>query len=201
MEAVVKTVEPRIIKEGTSEQRTIYDVIDLQDNKWTAWEKPVAEKAWGLKGVPALWLVEIKQKDSYTNRTLKGIEAKQSDGYGPALNTMESQLGSVDPRTFAPLPGVSTGFPSETKAALVQEPTFKDRTIWRQAATKVAAALGAGSPLEFWSNVDDLIRFYETGEKPQSVQFILGSQERGADPADPVGAAMFGSQSDDDIPF
>jgi len=45
-------------------------------------------------------------------------------------------------------------------------PTDKDRTIWRQTATKVAADLmtPGDSQDDFWSNVDRLIWFYETGQ-------------------------------------
>ena len=45
-------------------------------------------------------------------------------------------------------------------------PTDKDRIIWRQTATKVAADLLGPSEGEdaFWANVEKLIWFYETGQ-------------------------------------
>lgn len=184
-ENTVKTVEPKLVKKGTPEQRTIYDVVDVSDVKWTVWERELAEKAFGLKGVTSLWKVDISQNGSYTNRTLKEIQAKAANGFEPALNAMEASLGTLGTGMGGSLDGGSLdGF----KAAVVDEPDFKDRTIWRQTATKVAAHLQAGTELEFWTNVDMLVKFYETGEKPGSV--------------DPFGqAAQTAKNPDDDIPF
>lgn len=163
-ENVVADIEPRKVNTRNGEV-TIYDVVDTNGVKWVAWDRPLAEQAFALKGVPSIWKVDISQNGKFENKTLKEIAAKPSGGFSAALDTMEAQLGS----------GTSSGFPTEVKRAMIEEPTFKDRNIWRQTATKVAAHLQPGTELEFWTNVDMLTRFYETGEKPVAIEFQKSS--------------------------
>ena len=92
----------------------------------------------------------------------------------------------------------------------------RDRSIWRQTAAKVSAHLSS-SPVEFWSNVDDLVTYFQTGSKPDRFQRFVPPEAR--DMSQPVQAQngnqfipqeayaqsaadhSFGPNPDDDIPF
>lgn len=166
MEATVIEVEFRKgNRKSDGQPYTCYDIVDQDGVKWVAWEKDLAERAFNLKGQPALWQVEIVQNGQYTNRTLKGIDAKISSGFEPALKAMEASIGTFDPRTHSP--GATVTFDPQTAFSQIPGspgvPRDTDRYIWRQVATKVAATLG-GTASEFWDNVEALVCFYETGQ-------------------------------------
>jgi len=187
MQAQVVGVEPRIVKEGTPDQRTIYDVIDSNGIKWTAWERPLAERAFGLKDQNASWTVEQKQSGKYTNRTLVSIEPIGDKGM---TNVIDSGFPST-PNTSSNST-VTFDSPGST-------PNAERTSIHRQTAVKAVAALAAGggmTPSEFWSNVQDIVRFFETGNTPG------GNQPSGdADPGSLSSWGPFEEQTNDDIPF
>lgn len=166
---VVADVEPRIIKQGTPDQRTIYDVVDQEGNKWTAWDKDTAEAAWHLKGQRAQAQVEVKQNGKYTNRTLITI--------GPSGASVPTPEIFPSAPTFPPDPIA----PNEA-SSLIPQTTDRDRNIWRQTATKVAASLAPATEVEFWANVLMLYSYYETGVIPN-------------------GAPQEQAETDDGIPF
>ncbi len=170
MEGIVKDVEVRKIKNGTM---TVYDVVDAEGVKWTAWEKELAERAYALKDQPALLEVDVEQKGKWTNRNLRGIEGKPVAGFTPALEAMSASLGTEKPPSLL-----------DAKEALTEAPSYRDRSIFRQTAAKVAAHLaeGGSSPEEFWANTRDLAAYFESGVLPS-----------GGDKAPAV--------AEDDIPF
>lgn len=170
MEATVQDVEMRkVTKRDGSGDMTLYDVVIADGSKWTAFEKELAERAYALKGTPALLEVSVEVKGQYTNRNLRQIQAKPTSGFTPALGAMEAQLGNGGGTTTAP----PSFFTEEAKPVfspsppLVEEPSYKDRNIWRQTASKVSARISK-TESEFWGNLDLLVRYYETGEKPFS---------------------------------
>lgn len=201
MEATVIEVEYRKgNRKKDNSEYVCYDIVDQDGVKWVAWERGLAERAFNLKGQPALWQVEVTQNGEWTNRTLKGIDAKATSGFEPALTAMTASIGSFSPTTQAPVGGGLVA-PTITFAGEGDVPTFKDRSIWRQTATKVAAHLG-GTMAEFWENVAVLERFYETGESQQvTLDTLIASGQV------QLGAANLGVQfptqppQDDEIPF
>jgi hypothetical protein len=186
-ENVVKNVESRIIKEGKPEQRMIYDVVDPEGTKWTVWEKSLAEKAWNLKDQTSVWSVEVQQNGSYTNRTLHNIEPKVANGMTQAIGggtfPTSSSVGNATITT--------TITPPATGSFAPQPATSKDEAIHRQTAAKVAAALSA-TPAEFWANVQDLARYFDTGIVP-------GGDNSAGFTSTPLPTEE--PQTDDDIPF
>lgn len=209
MEAVVIDVEIRGgISKKTNQPYTCYDVIDADNNKWVAWEKDLAERAFNLKGVPSVWQVDVTKNDKFTNRTLKAIEAKPAAGYEPALQTMAAQMGGISSSTFSPTvgtPAASPPFDPNGETMFSSEgsnPTYKDRHIWRQTATKVSAQLG-GTSDEFWRNTFDLIEFYETGVRPGSLDQLIqsGAIQVGTAGVSVTPWAPPGPEPDQDIPF
>jgi hypothetical protein len=76
-----------------------------------------------------------------------------------------------------------------------EDPERSER-IARQTATKVAAIISTHDPQAFWANVDDLVHYYMTGDKP----IDLASMEGYAEPSN-GGAAQTQAPDDDSIPF
>lgn len=206
MEGVVIEVELRKGNRKSDNQPYVcYDIIDQDNVKWVAWERELAERAFNLKGQAALWQVEIVQNGNYTNRTLRGIDAKTASGFEPALKAMEASIGGFNEKTAFPEPGQPVQIPGDPGV-----PRDTDRYIWRQCATKVAAQLG-GTANEFWENSLALVNFYETGVSPAITldQLIatgavqLGTNAPGATTSFSPSTEPFPTQppQDDDIPF
>lgn len=191
MEAVVKGVEPRTVKEGTPDERTIYDVIDGDGVKWTAWEKPLAVLAWGLKDKRSVWTVEQKPSGKYTNRTLINIEERMGQAMGEALGNDFPESAKKTEPTFDQ-PGTTL--------------TPKDSDIHRQTAAKCVAWMAASqgmTPGEFWSNVSDLARYFDTGQFPGAKGTLEDDLAAISAMPPEVQAAMdpFQPAPDDDLPF
>lgn len=183
MDAVVQAVEPRkVTAQGV--ERTVYDIVDGSGTKWTAWERPLAEEAFALRGVPAVWEVEQKpntRRPEFPYRNIKGIVAKSSSSMDQALSSGFPEIVKSEPGGFDQPGGTLTP---------------KDEQIHRQTAVKAVAVLaGAGgmTPDEFWSNVRTIAHYFDTGEAPGSFTESVAKEQ---------GTATFtGPQPDDDIPF
>lgn len=110
--------------------------VDLNGQKYVA-KKEVADLAARMIGQPVEAVTRVEQRGQYTNYYVDDLRPA---GYGGTA-TVAQPPASVSP-------------------------SDRDRQIWRQTATKVAATLSEGGAGGFWENVDMLLRFYETGVHP-----------------------------------
>lgn len=188
MEQVVQDVEVRKIT-VQGQERTIYDVIDSTGTKWTAWEQPLAERAFAMKGQPAVWKVDVVQKNNFTNRTLKDIQSANGSGAPQTTTTPTFPSQPALPASFQPSTA-STAFAPPAPDTI----TFKDRLIFRQTACKVAAQISTSQD-EFRSNVAELVEFFTTGEWPYRVGDIA-KQLQADEMVERAEAAK-----EDDLPF
>lgn len=207
MQAIVKAVEPRIIKQGQPDQRTIYDVVDDSGQKWTAWDIDIAKQAHELKDKPSVWDVETKPSNNPKygpNRTLLGIGPVGDAAMNTAIDTFASDFTFGGSGTSGNGSGTFTTTSPATSNVTFDPPgsvlTAKDTSIHRQTAVKAVAVLaqnGGMSALDFWQNVEHIVRFFETGDTPMTVR-PEPVQPLGGDPG-PI--QDFPPATDDDIPF
>lgn len=194
LQETVKEIEPRrVTVQGT--ERTIYDVITSDGTKWTAWERELAERAYNLKDKPALLKVEVKQNGQYTNRSLKDIMPAGDALMGATLETFGGQATSGSSGVTVTTSG--TGFDQNMN----KKETQKSEEIHRQTAAKVVgnmAAQGGMTPQEFWSNIIDLARYFDTGAIPGSTPEALPGAQEQFTAQDESGRPP---HTDDDIPF
>jgi len=124
---------------------TIYEV--LLDGTQHRARKPIYDLALTLKGQQVYAETRSENKNGWDNYYVDALMAQPDGGQAQVAQTQ------AEPQ---PQP-THTPVPSE-----------KDRTIWRQTATKVASDLRepGESEQDFWRNVEKLIWFYETGQHP-----------------------------------
>lgn len=125
---------------------TLYDVRLSDGETYTTSRRDVAEQAHALTGQSVVATIKIEQNGVYTNRYLNAV---QGTGFG------------------APAPGQ---FPPAAAPAASAIPvntgsSDNDEKIYRQVAAKVSANLST-TESEFWGNVDALVHYFKTGEKP-----------------------------------
>ena len=151
-----------VTKRTANSARGPFEIFEVQlmGNPHRA-RKDVWDIAMTLRGQSVFADVRSEQRGEWTNYFVDSIvPATQSVPVNPVRrqdHLPESTAGTtVVPNMQMPQP---TGY-------VVSE---KDRIIWRQTATKVAADLyqSGESEQDFWANVDMLIRFYESGQYPQ----------------------------------
>ena len=160
-----------VTKRTANSARGPFEIFEVQlmGNAHRA-RKDVWDIAMTLRGQSVFADVRSEQRGEWTNYFVDSIvPATQSTPVQPA-------------QTAAPMPETTSFGPQATTTAgtgsmnvqFTPQPTGyvvsdKDRIIWRQTATKVAADLRdpGDSDVTFWANVDMLIHFYETGLYPQ----------------------------------
>lgn len=201
MQGVITDVERREIqkRDGTGSM-ILFDVVLGDGSKWTAFEEPLARQAWDARGKTVSMEVSVTQKGNYTNKNLRAIlgagVATPTNGGFPTQTTSFGATESQFPtqtETFSPSPeGTNL--------------SAKDASIYRQVATKVSAIISK-SELDFWANVDTLVRFYETGDKPNLLDGLInsGQVQVGTGQVQTEATAPFHGEppprGDDDIPF
>jgi hypothetical protein len=178
IQATVVSVESREARRKADNVAfTLYDVKLSDGEKYTTSRRETAEQAHSLTGKPALVTIKVEQNGQYTNRY---------------INSIVGAMGSfMQPEpTFAPPPnGFATNGFAPATTTIPDTTADRETSIYRQVATKVAATISQ-TPHEFWRNVDELIFFYQTGNKPSSAEVF------GTIPApEPVAATT------SDIPF
>lgn len=161
---LIQSAAPRVVNKRSGGQITLYEVM-VNGQQYIA-RKPVFDQACALIGQQALVETRQEQNGNFTNLYL---DAVQPLGF-PTMN------GGPPPQVFHPdlFPQVPTQQPMAAPVAPpqpVSQVTDRDRQIWRQSACKVAAHVSKG-PVEFWGNVTDLIRFFETGQQPSLQQAL-----------------------------
>lgn len=172
--ALIQSAVPRVVNKRDGGQITLNEVF-INGQAYTA-RKPVFDQASMLVGQIAQLTVRSETNDrGYTNHYLDGVMQQMQTQ--PVAQPSQPQIA----------PQVTTNLPTD-----------KDRSIWRQCATKVAAQLLSPSDGEatFWNNVDRLMQFYETGQKPNTEQ----ASNPVSNPMSSVGQ-VGGYTTDSDIPF
>lgn len=156
----VQSVVQRVVSTKDGRSSTIYDVIDGGGIKWSTWKQPVANESNRLIGQEVEMMVREEQNGTFLNRFVDDIRAigmnggttmaeQPRGGYAP----VERAMGAQQPSPSALPPIQNAG------------PTDKDLTIWRQTAAKVSAQMSS-TPQEFWTNIQPLVDYFETGTIP-----------------------------------
>jgi hypothetical protein len=121
--------------------------------------KPVYDLALTLRGQTVYAETRLEKNGQWDNYYVDAIMRPPDQQQLPNQPQSVNQPPQPDvgpPVYVAPHPDVEANY----------VPTGKDRIIWRQTATKVAADLLGPTEGEgiFWSNVEKLMWFYETGQ-------------------------------------
>lgn len=173
IEGVVTGVEMRDVRRKSDNQQfTMYEVSTQQGMKATTTKRDLAEQAFDLKGQKALLMVKEVPKGEYTNYYLQAVYP--SPGLKSLQEASSQALGSSEnfkaPSTMFEPPLPSPAPPAATRdipeaGSTEAGSTEKDLTIWRQTAAKVSAQI-SNTADEFWANLDQLVRYFDTGSKP-----------------------------------
>lgn len=156
-QVVIEGAAPRTVNKKDGSGQIILYEVQLQGRKYIT-RKPVFDTASLMIGQVVLADTRIEQNGTYTNYYLDSV--LRQDG-APQIQSAPQQTQTyVQPQT------TSNAF-TPPELLPPERPTPRDHQIWRQVATKVAAHTSQ-SKAEFWENVDHLIHFYETGEKPNA---------------------------------
>jgi hypothetical protein len=135
--------------------------------------------------------VTVEQKGQYTNYLLDKIQVSKNSVSTPvgqaAVQAQQAQELSFE--KFAETEKLRLAHADAVQAQ-------REMSIHRQVAAKVAATLQPGTANEFWSNVEELVTFFQTGETP----FTANTSSVTSHTADP-GPVDLPPLSDDDIPF
>ena len=134
-----------------------FEIYEIQlQGQWHRAKKDLFDSAQMLRGQTVFAETRNEQRGEWTNYFL-------------------DSLVPSSPATQQPYPA-QAGYPQQTPvtpqgppvAPAAPVPSEKDRTIWRQTAAKVAAQMldPGDSQQDFWANVDMLVWFFESGERP-----------------------------------
>jgi hypothetical protein len=196
-----------VTKKADGKQIRIFEVEDQNGIKWTTSRQDIANEAFRRVGQMAQIQGREEQNGAYLNRYLDmvsepGVLTPPPSQEFPIPGVVQSALDASLPRApMAPTPPPAPIPPSAPAQPTIQPsgPTEHDWQIWRQVAAKVSATVSTTAP-EFWSNLDDLVRYFAYGTKPSYVpgdapRFIPEGaiQESNAEGPPPY--------TDDDIPF
>ena len=178
----VKGVSQKVVRrKADGREMTIYEIQDAQGYVWTTTRKNIATEAHRLVGQQVLLDGRVEQNGTFTNRYLDDIKS------------------AGDRSDFVPEPHAAPSF--EAPQIPVQNGDNKQDQIHRQTAAKVSAVI-SGSAAEFWSNVDDLVEYFNSGSKPAyPTESTNGHGEFIPDEPIPVVSHSGGNFNDDDIPF
>ena len=160
-----------VTKRTANSARGPFEIFEVQlmGNPHRA-RKDVWDIAMTLRGQSVFADTRTEQRGEWTNYFVDSIV--------PATQSVPVPM-PVEQTTGYPLVGTAQPITAPTSGGTMNvhvtpQPTGyvvsdKDRIIWRQTATKVAADLRdpSDSDVTFWANVDMLIHFYETGLYPQ----------------------------------
>lgn len=190
IDGVIASVDGRhVTRKSDNQQFMLYEVTTENGMKATTSKRELAEQAFDLKGKPAVLVVKDIQKGEYTNHYLQSVYP--NPGLKSLQEASQQALGASEnfkvPTTMYEPALPSPALPQASRDIPIEEPTQKNTFIWRQTAAKVSAQISDTSD-EFWSNLDSLVTYFETGNKPKDQ--LAGVAPEGASDA-----------PDDDIPF
>jgi len=170
---------PKPITKQDGSSFTIHNFIDDRGITLTA-RADVANFVKGALNRPLRVTVRDEQKGDFLNHYLDHAELVTNGTSSPVEAAQQAQAAQTQQQ---PQPAAQTQ-PQPQVPAGPDMPLPKDRAIHRQTAAKVAAQLST-TTFEFWTNVQDLSRYFDTG--------LIPSRPEIGNPA--------GATPDDDIPF
>lgn len=136
-----------------------FEIYELQlQGQWHRAKKDLWDSAQMLRGQTVFAETRTEQRGEWTNYFVDSLVPSS-----PATQQAVPATAGYPPEQQLPLQTQQAPAPVAPPG-----PTQKDRTIWRQTATKVAAQMldPGDSQVDFWANVDMLTWFYESGERP-----------------------------------
>ena len=196
--ATIASVHPKKVnRKSDGKEITLWEV-ELEDGSvWTTGNIAIGNQARDLIGYPADMTVKVVQNGDFQNKYLQKVKQSASQtAVSEAIQTAQQkqQETSQPAITFEQYAKLER----ERREAQEAAERHKNTSIYRQVAAKVAAALASpeDSPDTFWTNVVELMVFFESGLTPFNHR--LDNPEAGPDPLDPDAPPP---HSDDDIPF
>lgn len=146
-------------------QSTLWEVETQEGTKWVTFKADIGNLASNNKGAKVDMDVSIESKDTFTNYYVNAIRVKtpaaqpQAEASSDIAELIRRAQGAAEQKqemSFA-----------EFGAHDREKETRRNESIHRQTAAKVAVQLSQ-TPTEFWSNVEDLVRYFGTGATPFS---------------------------------
>lgn len=160
VEAVASTVTHKELTAKSSGRKFTLYTVETDMGEFTTAKREIAELSNRLIGQNARFLVKTEQRGEFTNYYLEAVELNNNAQPSAFPQQMPQQVASPVPSTLSPQP-VTTQAPVGVAAG----PDSRDVFIFRQTAGKVAGRISR-TPEEFWSNLDDLVHYFSTGERP-----------------------------------
>jgi hypothetical protein len=179
---------------------TIFEITLDGETTFSTTDRAIGQRAYTLKGKFVSLIYVEKVNGAYTNLYVNDlVEIPTNKEILEVLNDHNSSYVPPTPSNAIPRPV------PRRAAAPTPTPTpandSREKTIWRQAATKVAAHLSTDYE-KFWTHVDELIAFYETGKKPSlNVNQFSANDENQFIPKNAGNIPQTENLHDDDIPF
>lgn len=164
VETTILGVTQKEITKKDGGKMVLFEVDTSDGTTWTTGKNELALDANNRVGQQAIIDGTIKENGKFKNYYLNSITDSPNSVTAPSVNSPSPTTTPVFPTTASA--GNSTITWNIPSAGAW---TAKDQSIWRQTATKVAAHISDGDPQTFWQNVDELVKYYETGEKPAFV--------------------------------
>jgi hypothetical protein len=180
---------------------TLFEISIDGGTKYSTTDRAIGQLAYNLIGKFVSMTFVEKQNGSYTNLYVNDLVAipiaNNEKEILEVLNDHNSSYVSPTPSNAIPRPAAAPApTPTPTPAN-----DSREKTIWRQTATKVAAHLSTDYE-KFWTHVDELIAFYETGKKPSlNVNQFSANDENQFIPKNAGNIPQAEIPNDDDIPF
>lgn len=179
-------VQPRVItSKKNGQQYTVFDIQTGNNGTIGTFKQDDGRTAMSMVGQPAILTIE---QDGQYGKLLAVAPA------GPMAATIahtQQAMATQQPKV--------NGYPYEQNDSVTQEqaraiatgtaPIDRDTSIHRQVAAKVAGHISQNST-EFWSNVEDLFNYFQTGISPLANKAAAQPQESYSAPV-----------PQDDIPF
>lgn len=164
-------LDATIINVGTRQvgarNSTLWEIETQEGTKWVTFKADLGNTAQQAVGATVDMDVSIEQKDTFTNYYVNQIRVKSP---APAGATNQAPPTSDIAQLIQRAQGAAEQKQEMSFAEFgkheQEKEARKNLSIHRQSAAKTAAALGAETSNEFWSNVKDLFSYFQTGQTP-----------------------------------
>jgi hypothetical protein len=156
------SAQPRLVtpRDPSKNAFTLYEIFDNQGGKWVV-RQDVYNHALPLIGQLVTAVCRVEQNGQYTNFFIDSVDPA---GGGPTY--VPAQQAQTAQAQYAPTPQQTQQIPVQPMMA--QTERERQQSIHRQTAGKVAAGISSTAD-EFWSNVQAIFHWFETGQIPQTV--------------------------------
>lgn len=175
IQTVLVGAAPRQVTPRNGNPFILYELFAADGTTWVT-RQDVFNVAQGMVGQMVEIVGRVEQKGNFTNHYADIVQL--------AGQTLAQPVQAQNPALQAQQAAVAQG---RVVHQPKWQPTENDRTIYRQTAGKVAAELSTTAD-EFWANVVEIARYFETGATPQLTQVMAGMN-------------ITDGYQDDDVPF